>query len=331
MNILVSGGTGYIGSHTVVELIHAGHQVVIVDNLVNSKIETLDRIFEITGIKPTFYKVDCTHEEALEPVFKSHKFDGIIHFAGLKAVGESVSIPLRYYQNNLVSTIALSNLALKYKVHKFVFSSSATVYGDQEVPFNEDMKLMPTTNPYGETKAMSERILSDTAKVNPEFKVSLLRYFNPVGAHLSGLIGESPNGIPNNLMPYISQVASKKLSYLNIYGKDYDTPDGTGVRDYIHVVDLAKGHVLAIEKLKDSVEIYNLGTGIGVSVLDLVHAFVTANNIEVPYKIGPRRPGDIASSYADTKKALQVLGWKAEKTVIDMCRDSWRFEKNFKA
>jgi UDP-glucose 4-epimerase len=222
-------------------------------------------------------------------------------------------------------------LAIKYHVNKFVFSSSATVYGDQKVPFSEDMELLPTTNPYGETKAMSERILKDSAKVNKDFKVSILRYFNPVGAHSSGLIGEQPNGIPNNLMPYIQKVANKKLPILSIYGNDYDTPDGTGVRDYIHVVDLAKGHVLAIEKLEDSVEIYNLGTGIGVSVLDLLTAFEKANKIEIPYKIVDRRPGDLPCYYADAKKAYDKLGWKAEKTIIDMCRDTWKFEKNNKS
>ncbi len=331
MNILVSGGTGYIGSHTVVELIAAGHSVVIVDNLVNSKIETLDKIEKISGVKPIFYHVDCTDLDKIEAIFKLHTFDGIIHFAGLKAVGESVTIPLAYYYNNLVSTINLSQLALKYKVNKFVFSSSATVYGDQKVPFSEDMALFPTTNPYGETKAMSERILKDTAKVNKDFKVSILRYFNPVGAHSSGLIGESPNGIPNNLMPYIQKVANKKLPILSVYGNDYDTADGTGVRDYIHVVDLAKGHVLAIEKLNDSVEIYNLGSGDGVSVLQLLSAFEEVNQIEIPYKIVDRRAGDIASSYADASKAYQKLGWKTEKTIYDMCRDTWKFEKTNKS
>jgi UDP-glucose 4-epimerase len=331
MNILVSGGTGYIGSHTVVELIQEGHHVVIVDNLVNSKEETIDKIFKITGVKPDFYHVDCTDQTKLEVIFKLHQFDGIIHFAGLKAVGESVSIPLTYYYNNLVSTINLSQFAVKYGVKKFVFSSSATVYGDQKVPFSEDMELLPTTNPYGETKAMSERILKDTAKVNSDFKVSILRYFNPVGAHSSGLIGEQPNGIPNNLMPYIQKVANKKLPILSIYGNDYDTPDGTGVRDYIHVVDLARGHVLAIEKLKDSVEIYNLGTGVGVSVLDLLTAFEKANKIEIPYKIVDRRPGDLACYYADATKAYKKLGWRAHKSIIDMCKDTWKFEKSNKS
>ncbi len=329
MKILVTGGTGYIGSHTVVELINAKHEVVIVDNLVNSSKDVLDQLKEITDRHIDFYEIDCTDEKLLEPIFKNHQFDGVIHFAGLKAVGESVVMPLNYYHNNVLSTIVVSNLALKYQVKKFVFSSSATVYGDQEVPFVETMNLLPTTNPYGETKAMSERILRDVAHANKDFKVSLLRYFNPVGAHESGLIGEAPNGIPNNLMPYVSRVAKKKLEFLSIFGNDYDTPDGTGIRDYIHVVDLAKGHVLAIEKLKDSIEVYNLGTGQGVSVLELVHAYEKVNEVKVPYKIVERRPGDIASSYANPNKAFKDLGWKAEKTIFDMCKDAWKFEKHY--
>lgn len=329
MKILVSGGTGYIGSHTVVELIKANHEVVIVDNLVNSSRDVLSKILEITDRHISFYEIDCTDEKLLETVFENHKFDGIIHFAGLKAVGESTLKPLLYYHNNVLSTIALANLAVKYKVEKFVFSSSATVYGDQKVPFVETMNLLPTTNPYGETKAMSERILKDVAYAHKNLKVSLLRYFNPVGAHESGLIGEAPNGIPNNLMPFVSKVAKGKLEMLSIFGNDYDTPDGTGVRDYIHVVDLAKGHVLAIEKLKDAVEIYNLGTGQGVSVLELVHAFEEANQIKVPYKIEGRRPGDLAAYWADANKAYNKLGWKAEKTIFDMCKDAWRFEKQY--
>ena len=257
MKILVTGGTGYIGSHTVVELIKANHEVVIVDNLINSKREVLQKISDITDRHIDFFEMDCTDEKLMESVFQKYKFDGLIHFAGLKAVGESVKIPLTYYYNNVLSTIVLSKLAIKYDVNRFVFSSSATVYGNQEVPYKEDMLLLTTTNPYGETKAMSERILSDAAKANPNFKVSLLRYFNPVGAHDSGLIGEAPNGIPNNLMPYISKVAKGELEVLSVFGNDYDTPDGTGVRDYIHVVDLATGHVLAIEHLKESIEIYN--------------------------------------------------------------------------
>jgi UDP-glucose 4-epimerase len=330
MNILVTGGTGYVGSHTCVELLNKNHSVIIVDNLINSKIETIDKIIQITNKNISFYQIDVTDEYALDQIFINHKIDGVIHFAGLKAVGESVELPLTYYYNNLVSTMILSKLCLKYNVNKFVFSSSATVYGDNKVPFVEDMDLLPTTNPYGETKAMSERILLDVAKANPNFSVSLLRYFNPVGAHESGLIGEAPNGIPNNLLPYVTQVAKGKLKQLRVFGNDYDTVDGTGVRDYIHVVDLAEGHVKAIEKLTEGVKIYNLGTGKGTSVLQLVQAFEKANNIKVPYEIVNRRPGDIASFYADASKAERELGWKAKKSILDMCKDAWNFEKNYK-
>ena len=326
MRYLVTGGLGFIGSHTVVELINNDHEVVIADNLINSKPEVLDKIYEITGVKPIFFQIDVTDEEKVKEIFLNHKLDGVIHFAGLKAVGESVSKPLEYYYNNLVSTMVLSKLCLEYKVNKFVFSSSATVYGEQESPLNEDMELKRTTNPYGETKAMSERILMDTANANDGFSVCLLRYFNPVGAHESGLIGENPNGIPNNLMPYITKVAKKELKKLNIFGDDYNTVDGTGVRDYIHVVDLAKGHVKAIEKLASGVEIYNLGTGKGTSVLELVNAFMKVNNVDIPYEIVGRRAGDIATCYADTNKAMSDLGWRAEKDIEDMVRDSWRFE-----
>ena len=326
MRYLVTGGLGFIGSHTVVELINNDHEVVIADNLINSKIEVLDKIYEITGVKPIFFQIDVTDEEKVKEIFLNNKLDGVIHFAGLKAVGESVSKPLEYYYNNLVSTMVLSKLCLEYKVNKFVFSSSATVYGEQESPLNEDMELKRTTNPYGETKAMSERILIDTANANEGFSVCLLRYFNPVGAHESGLIGENPNGTPNNLMPYITKVAKKELKKLNIFGDDYNTVDGTGVRDYIHVVDLAKGHVKAIEKLASGVEIYNLGTGKGTSVLELVNAFMKVNNVDIPYEIVGRRSGDIATCYADTNKAMSDLGWRAEKDIEDMVRDSWRFE-----
>ncbi len=329
MKILVTGGMGYIGSHTVVELIESKHEVVIVDNLVNSSRDVLDKLEQMTDRHIDFYPFDCTDRSLMASVFQKHQFDGIIHFAGLKAVGESVEKPLKYYHNNVLSTIVLAELAIKYRVQKFVFSSSATVYGDQEVPFKETMPLLKTTNPYGETKAMSERILKDAAHANLEFKVSLLRYFNPVGAHASGLIGEAPTGIPNNLMPYISKVAKKSLNVLSVFGDDYDTPDGTGVRDYIHVVDLAKGHVLAIEKLVDDVEIYNLGTGQGVSVLELVHAFKEVNQVDIPYKIVERRPGDLAAYWADANKAYNKLGWKAEKTIFDMCKDAWNFEKHY--
>ncbi|BEP28412.1 UDP-glucose 4-epimerase GalE [Helicovermis profundi] len=330
MNILVTGGTGYIGSHTVVELLNKGHSVVIVDNLSNSKIETLDKIKEITEKKVKFYKIDVTEEEKLEEVFTDNKFEGIIHFAGFKAVGESVKKPLMYYYNNLVSTMILVKLAEKYSVNKFVFSSSATVYGDNEVPFVETMKLLETTNPYGETKAMSERILKDIAKEDLNFSAILLRYFNPVGAHKSGLIGELPSGIPNNLMPYISQVASGKLEKLRVFGNDYDTIDGTGVRDYIHVVDLAKGHVAAIEKSKSGTSIYNLGSGRGTSVLELIKAFENANNLKIPYEIVERRSGDIAKCYADASKAKKELDWETELGIYDMCKDTWKFEKNNK-
>ena len=327
MNILVTGGAGYIGSHTCVELLNNNHSVIIADNLCNSKIETINKIKQITNKDVLFYQVDVTDRQAVESIFSSYQIDGVIHFAGLKAVGESVEKPLEYYYNNIVSTIILSKACIKYNVNKFVFSSSATVYGDNKVPFVETMDLLPTTNPYGETKAISERILIDVAKVNPNFSISLLRYFNPVGAHESGLIGESPSGIPNNLMPYVTQVAKGKLEKLRVFGNDYNTVDGTGVRDYIHVMDLAEGHVAAIEKLTEGVHIYNLGTGQGTSVLQLIHAFEEVNNIKVPYEIVGRRPGDIASCYADASKAERELGWKAKRGIKEMCRDAWRFEK----
>ncbi|MDF1616137.1 UDP-glucose 4-epimerase GalE [Petrocella sp. FN5] len=330
MNILVTGGLGFIGSHTTIELIKNNHEVIIADNLINSKIEVLDKLSTITGIKPTFCQIDVTDEAKVEEIFNKHKIDGVIHFAGLKAVGESVSKPLEYYYNNLVSTMVLSKMCVKYGVNKFVFSSSATVYGDQPSPLKEDMELKKTTNPYGETKAMSERILTDTARANPNFAVSLLRYFNPVGAHESGLIGEDPNGIPNNLMPFVTKVAKGQLPKLSVFGNDYDTIDGTGVRDYIHVVDLSKGHVKAIENLKDGVNIYNLGTGKGTSVLELVNAFMKVNDIDVPFEIVGRRPGDIATCYADASKAEKELKWKAELGIEEMVRDAWKFEQNNK-
>lgn len=326
MNILVTGGLGFIGSHTVVELLKNNHEVIIADNLINSKIDVLDELHKITGIRPTFYQVDITDGPKVEEIFNRHQIDGVIHFAGLKAVGESVSKPLEYYYNNIVSTMVLSKMCIKYGVWKFVFSSSATVYGDQSSPLREDMELKKTTNPYGETKAMSERILTDTVSANPNFAVSLLRYFNPVGAHESGLIGEDPNGIPNNLMPFVTKVAKGILPKLNVFGNDYDTTDGTGVRDYIHVVDLAQGHVKAIEKLDTGVNIHNLGTGRGTSVLELINAFMKVNKVDVPYEIVERRPGDIATCYADPRKAEQDLGWKAELTIEDMVRDAWKFE-----
>lgn len=330
MNILVTGGTGYIGSHTCVSLLEAKHEVIIADNLCNSKREIVEKIELITGKEVKFYEIDVTVTEDVEKIFEEHKLDGVIHFAGLKAVGESVEKPLEYYYNNIVSTMVLAKACIKHKVNRFVFSSSATVYGENNVPFIESMELLPATNPYGETKAISERILIDVAKANRDFAVSILRYFNPVGAHESGLIGEVPNGIPNNLMPYITQVAKGKLEKLRVFGDDYPTPDGTGIRDFIHVVDLAEGHVVSLEKLTPGVHIYNLGTGKGTSVLELVKAFEKANGIKIPYEIVDRRPGDIAVSFADVSKAERELGWKAKRDIFDMCRDAWRFEKNYK-
>lgn len=330
MNILVTGGAGYIGSHTCIALLEAGHSVVIADNLSNSKSETVMKIMDLADKEVTFYEIDVTDTEAVNVIFKNYKIDGVIHFAGLKAVGESVEKPLEYYYNNIVSTMVLTKACQKYGVNRFVFSSSATVYGDNKVPFVETMDLLPTTNPYGETKAMSERILTDIANANPAFSVSILRYFNPVGAHESGQIGEAPNGIPSNLMPYVTQVAKGKLEKLRVFGNDYPTVDGTGVRDYIHVLDLAEGHVAALENLTEGVHVYNLGTGKGTSVLELVKAFEEANDIEVPYEIVERRPGDIASCYADASKAKRELGWTAKRDIIAMCRDAWRFEKNYK-
>ena len=327
MKILVTGGLGFIGSHTAVELVKNGHEVIIADNLVNSKIEVHARINEITGSEIEFHEVDVTDEESLDKIFGTNDLDGVIHFAGLKAVGESVSDPLGYYYNNLVSTMIVSGMCIKYGVSRFVFSSSATVYGDQPSPLREDMELGKTTNPYGETKAMSERILADTAYANKGFSVSLLRYFNPVGAHESGLIGEDPNGIPNNLMPFVTRVARGQLERLSIFGNDYDTIDGTGVRDYIHVVDLAKGHVSAIEKMDSGVSVYNLGTGRGTSVLEIVNAFIKVTGADVPYQIVGRRPGDIPVCFADAGKAERELEWKAELGIEEMVRDAWRFEQ----
>jgi len=329
VQVLVTGGAGYIGSHTCVALLEAGHEVVVADNLCNSRAETIDKIKQITEREMAFYRIDVTDEGAVDEIFAKHDFDGVLHFAGLKAVGESVAKPLQYYYNNLVCTMVLIKACLKYGVKKFVFSSSATVYGENKVPFVESMELLPTTNPYGETKAMSERILQDVARANPDLEVSILRYFNPVGAHESGLIGEAPNGIPNNLMPYITQVAKGKLEKLKIFGNDYPTIDGTGVRDYIHVMDLAEGHVAALHHLTPGVHIYNLGTGRGTSVLQLVKAFEEANGIKIPYEIEGRRPGDIAECYADPSKAKRELGWVAKRGILQMCRDAWNFEKNY--
>ena len=329
-NILVTGGAGFIGSHTSVALLEAGYSVVIADDFSNSKPQTLEHIKEITGRGFVFCEADVTDRATVTRIFDENKIDGVIHFAGYKAVGESVKKPLAYYYNNLVSTIELAKACVLHGVKNFVFSSSATVYGDNKAPFVETMPLMPATNPYGETKVISEKILSDTAAANPGFSVALLRYFNPVGAHESGLIGEAPNGIPNNLMPYITKVAKGELKELRVFGDDYDTVDGTGVRDYIHVMDLAEGHVAALKKMSGGVSVYNLGTGRGTSVLELVTAFERVNGIKIPYKITPRRAGDIATCYAETKKAEQELGWKARRSVEEMCRDSWRFEAGIK-
>lgn len=328
MKILVTGGAGYLGSHTSVALLRAGHSVVIVDNLCNSKRETVKIIEDISEDKVSFYEVDVTDREAVYGIFEEHKIDGIVHFAGYKAVGESVEKPIEYYYNNIVSTMILSDACKKFSVNRFVFSSSATVYGNNATPFIETMNLLPTTNPYGETKAMSERILTDFTNANPEFSVAILRYFNPVGAHESGKIGESPTGVPNNLMPYITQVALGKLNKLKIFGNNYATVDGTGVRDYVHVLDLADGHVAALENISNGVQVYNLGTGKGTSVLELLTAFEAANGIKVPYEITDRRPGDIASCFADVSKAKRELNWEAKRNLVSMCKDAWRFELN---
>ena len=325
--ILVTGGTGYIGSHTVVELQQNGYDVVIVDNLVNSKIDTLDKIAEITGIRPKFYENDICDRDALVTIFTENKIDAVIHFAGLKAVGESVQKPLEYYTNNIVGTLTLLDVMRQFGCKQLVFSSSATVYGANNIaPYTEDMPTS-ATNPYGQTKFMQEIMLKDMVVADPSMGVALLRYFNPIGAHESGLLGEDPNGIPNNLMPYICKVAVGKLPRLNVFGNDYDTPDGTGVRDYIHVVDLAKGHLAALRYLEQTAGVLtvNLGTGKGSSVLDIVHAFEAASGVKVPYVIAPRRAGDIATCYASTDKAKEVLGWEAEKSLEEMCRDSWNF------
>lgn len=329
MAILVTGGAGYIGSHTCVELLNDGCEVVVVDNLCNSSMTSIERVEKITGKKITFYEVDLRDKEGLTAVFDKEKIDSVIHFAGLKAVGESVSKPLEYYDNNIGGTLVLCDVMREHGVKDIVFSSSATVYGNPAfVPITEECPKGEITNPYGQTKAMLEQILTDLHTADSQWNVILLRYFNPIGAHISGTIGEDPKGIPNNLVPYIAQVAVGKLDCLGVFGDDYNTHDGTGVRDYIHVVDLAKGHVKAIHKLKDKegVSIYNLGTGNGYSVLDVVHAFEKASGKEVKYEIKPRRPGDIASCYADPKKAEKELGWKAEYDINRMCEDSWRWQ-----
>ena len=329
MKVLLTGGAGYIGSHTIVEMYAAGHEVVVVDNFSNSSPRVMERVEEITGKKVPLYEADVADEAALDRIFSEHRIDAVVHFAGYKAVGESVRLPLTYYANNIDSTLALLRAMKKADVRKLIFSSSATVYGTPEkCPITEDMHTGDCSNPYGWTKFMIEQILKDYALANPEMQVILLRYFNPVGAHKSGKIGESPRGIPNNLMPYITQVAVGKRPELSVYGNDYPTPDGTGVRDYIHVVDLARGHVAALQYEKNGVGIFNLGTGVGYSVLDMVNTFSRVNGVAVPYRIVDRRPGDIATCYADPAKAQAELGWHAEHTLEDMVRDSWNWQSN---
>ncbi|MCR5635750.1 MAG: UDP-glucose 4-epimerase GalE [Clostridiales bacterium] len=328
--ILCTGGAGYIGSHTCVELANAGYDVVIADNFSNSKPEVLNRLEELCGKRPAFYQIDVADREALDKLFCENDIDAVIHFAGYKAVGESCAKPVMYYRNNLDTTLSLLEVMKKHNVNNIVFSSSATVYGvPEKVPLTEDMKT-GCTNPYGFTKLMIEQILTDAAAADENMSVILLRYFNPIGAHKSGRIGEDPNGIPNNLLPYITQVAAGKLKELGVFGNDYPTHDGTGVRDYIHVVDLAKGHVKAIEyaAAHKGVEIFNLGTGIGYSVLDIVKAFERANDLKIPYTIKPRRAGDVAECYADASKAKNILGWQAQYTLDDMCADSWNWQSN---
>lgn len=330
MSILVTGGAGFIGSHTCVELLNAGYQVVVVDNLYNASEKAVERVKEITGKDLTFYKADIRDKDAMNAVFDKEEIESVIHFAGLKAVGESVVKPLEYYENNIGGTIALCDVMRNHGVKNIIFSSSATVYGDPAfIPITEECPKGTCTNPYGWTKWMLEQILTDLHTADPEWNVVLLRYFNPVGAHKSGKIGEDPKGIPNNLMPYITQVAIGKLECLGVFGNDYDTPDGTGVRDYIHVVDLALGHVKAVEKLEkdQGLFIYNLGTGIGYSVLDVVKAFEKANGVDIPYEIKPRRDGDIATCYCDPSKAKRELGWQATRSLEEMCEDSWRWQK----
>ena len=329
MTVFVTGGTGYIGSHTCVELLQAGHDVVVADNLANSSEESLRRVEKITGRAVPFHNVDLTDREALSAVFDAYRFDCVLHFAGLKAVGESVEKPLLYYQNNLTSTMNLLAVMAEHGVKQILFSSSATVYSpDNAMPLRESSRTGGCTNPYGWTKFMCEQILSSTAKAQGDWSVMLLRYFNPLGAHPSGLIGEDPRGIPNNLMPYISQTAAGRRDHLSVFGNDYDTPDGTGIRDYIHVVDLAKGHVAAMDYMEKytGTEVINLGTGVGYSVLDMVKAFEKANGLKIPYEIAPRRAGDVARVYADPTRSWELLHWKAELSLEDMCRDAWNWQ-----
>lgn len=329
MKILVTGGAGFIASHTNVELLNAGYDVVVVDNLVNSSRESVARVEELTGKKISFYEEDLLNEKAIDAIFEKENIDSVIHFAALKAVGESCQIPLRYFDNNLTGTLNLLKVMEKYGVKSIVFSSSATVYGKPEsVPIREDFPLS-VSNPYGRTKLIIEDMLRDIYKSDNEWDIALLRYFNPIGAHESGMIGENPHGIPNNLLPYVAKVAAGQLECVNVFGDDYDTPDGTGVRDYIHVVDLAKGHVKAVKKLEDNsgLSIYNLGTGKGYSVLDIVKNFEAATGIKIPYSIKPRRAGDVATCYSDATKAKKELGWEAEYDIKDMCADSWNFQQ----
>ena len=331
MKILLTGGAGFIGSHTIVELDNAGYEVVVVDNFVNSKKESLERVAQIIGKQVPYYKADIRDREALEAVFSEHQFDAVIHFAGLKAVGESVAKPLEYYENNMSGTFVLLDVMRKHGCKNIIFSSSATVYGDPAIiPITEECPKGQCTNPYGQTKSMLEEVLKDVQRADTEWNVVLLRYFNPIGAHASGLIGQNQNSIPNTLMLYITQTAIGIRKELGVFGNDYDTPDGTGVRDYIHVVDLALGHVAALKAIerKCGLAVYNLGTGHGYSVLDVVKAFEKANGLHVPYKIMPRRPGDIATCYCDPSKAKQELGWEAKYGIEDMCRDSWLFQCN---
>ena len=331
MNILLTGGAGFIASHTIIELDKAGHSVVVVDNLVNSNPEALRRVGKIIGKEVPFYEADVRDEVALNKIFDENKIDAVIHFAGLKAVGESVAKPLEYYHNNMTGTFILMDVMRNHGCKNIIFSSSATVYGDPaQIPITEECPKGHCTNPYGQTKSMLEQVMIDVQKADPEWNVVLLRYFNPIGAHPSGTIGENPNGIPNNLMPYITQTAIGKRKELGVFGNDYDTPDGTGVRDYIHVCDLASGHVAALKAIdrKCGLAIYNLGTGHGYSVLDVVNAFIKANGVDVPYSIKPRRPGDIATCYCNPAKAKAELGWEAQYGIEEMCRDSWNFQKN---
>ncbi len=332
MAILLPGGAGFIGSHTAVELLNAGKEIIIIDNFSNSKPEVLDSIKKITGKEFKFYEMDYANKQKLEKVFQENQIEAVLNFAGYKAVGESVQKPIEYYTNNISGCLVLLDVMRKYGVKKFIFSSSATVYGEPEqIPLTEECKTGGTTNPYGTTKLFIEQILKDIYKSDNTWDICILRYFNPVGAHESGLIGEEPQGIPNNLMPYIVRVANGQLKELSVFGNDYNTPDGTGVRDYIHVVDLAKGHIKALEKLDKEGKglfIYNLGTGTGYSVLDMVKAFEESTGMSVPYKIAPRRAGDIATCYADPRKAKEELGWVAEKTLDDMCKDSWNYLKS---